>query len=166
MARKAPDQDAGEALRRFKSDLKAGTLGNFYIISGEEAFLRSHYVDLITKKIADGPAGEFNCHRFSADDCTPQALADAIDAMPMMAERTLVRVDDVDLFKQPEGAREPVTKQDFFTLGLSGRPDSAAKRAALLQALSLPAHMSANALLQAVNVLFSREEFLARFVEP
>ena len=63
-------------------------------------------------------------------------------------------------------AREPVTKQDFFTLGLSGRPDSAAKRAALLQALSLPAHMSANALLQAVNVLFSREEFLARFVEP
>ena len=60
----------------------------------------------------------------------------------------------------------PVTKQDFFTLGLSGRPDSAAKRAALLQALSLPAHMSANALLQAVNVLFSREEFLARFVEP
>ena len=106
MARKAPDQDAGEALRRFKRDLKAGTLGNFYIISGEEAFLRSHYVDLITKKIADGPAGEFNCHRFSADDCTPQALADAIDAMPMMAERTLVRVDDVDLFKQPEGARE------------------------------------------------------------
>ena len=44
--------------------------------------------------------------------------------------------------------------------------DGAAKRAALLQVLSLPAHMSANALLQAVNVLFSREEFLARFVEP
>ncbi|MEI3064665.1 MAG: DUF4093 domain-containing protein [Oscillospiraceae bacterium] len=57
---------------------------------------------------------------------------------------------------QAAPAREPVTKQDFFTLGLSGRPDSAAKRAALLQALSLPAHMSANALLQAVNVLFSR----------
>lgn len=67
---------------------------------------------------------------------------------------------------QAAPAREPVTKQDFFALGLSGRPDSAAKRAALLQALSLPAHMSANALLQAVNVLFSREEFLARFVEP
>ena len=67
---------------------------------------------------------------------------------------------------QAAPAREPVTKQDLFTLGLSGRPDSAAKRAALLQALSLPAHMSANALLQAVNVLFSREEFLARFVEP
>ena len=63
-------------------------------------------MDLVTKKLTDGPAGEFNFHRFSADDCTPQALADAIDAMPMMAERTFVRVDDVDLFKQPEGARE------------------------------------------------------------
>ena len=74
--------------------------------------------------------------------------------------------DFEDAQAAPAPAREPVTKQDFFTLGLSGRPDSAAKRAALLQVLSLPAHMSANALLQAVNVLFSREEFLARFVEP
>ena len=106
MAKKKPDDAAAEAERRFKADLKAGTLGSFYIICGEEAFLRGHYVDLVTKKLTDGPAGEFNFHRFSADDCTPQALADAIDAMPMMAERTLVRVDDVDLFKQPEGARE------------------------------------------------------------
>ena len=104
--KKKPDDAAAEAERRFKADLKAGTLGSFYIICGEEAFLRSHYVELATKKLTDGPAGEFNFHRFSADDCTPQALADAIDAMPMMAERTLVRVDDVDLFKQPEGARE------------------------------------------------------------
>lgn len=59
-------------------------------------------------------------------------------------------------------AREPVTKQDFFALGLSGKPDSAARRAALLKELEMPAHMSANALLQAVNTLFSREEFLAR----
>lgn len=59
--------------------------------------------------------------------------------------------------------REPITKQDFFALGLSGKPDSAARRGALLKELDLPAHMSANALLQAVNTLFSREEFLARF---
>ena len=106
MARKALDENAGEALRRFKTDLKNGSLGTLYIICGEEAFLRDHYVNLITKKLIDGPAGEFNSHRFSAADCTPQALADAVDAMPMMAERTLVRVDDVDLFKLPEGPRE------------------------------------------------------------
>ena len=54
-------------------------------------------------------------------------------------------------------------------IGLSGGPESAKKRAALLKALSLPAHMSANALLQALNVLFSREEFFTqarRLLEP
>lgn len=56
-------------------------------------------------------------------------------------------------------AKEPITKQDLFALGLSGGPESAKKRDALLKALRLPAHMSANALLQALNVLFSREEF-------
>lgn len=62
----------------------------------------------------------------------------------------------------PPPAREPITKQDLFALGLSGSPESAKKRAALLKALSLPAHMSANALLQALNVLFSREEFFTQ----
>ena len=66
-----------------------------------------------------------------------------------------------DSCEQP--TREPITKQDFFALGLSGKPDSAARRGALLKELDLPSHMSANALLQAVNTLFSREEFLARF---
>ena len=62
----------------------------------------------------------------------------------------------------PPPAREPITKQDLFALGLSGGPESAKKRAALLKALSLPAHMSANALLQALNVLFSRDEFFTQ----
>ena len=69
----------------------------------------------------------------------------------------------------PPPAREPITKQDLVALGLSGGPESAKKRAALLKALSLPAHMSANALLQALNVLFSREEFFTqarRLLEP
>ena len=62
----------------------------------------------------------------------------------------------------PPAKAEPITKQDLFTLGLSGGPESAKKRAALLKALSLPAHMSANALLQALNVLFSRDEFFTQ----
>ena len=69
----------------------------------------------------------------------------------------------------PSHGGAPITKGDLFALGLSGGPESAKKRAALLKALSLPAHMSANALLQALNVLFSREAFFAqarRILEP
>ena len=62
----------------------------------------------------------------------------------------------------PSSAKTPITKQDLFALGLSGGPESAKKRAALLKALSLPAHMSANALLGALNVLFSHDEFFSQ----
>ncbi len=46
-----------------------------------------------------------------------------------------------------------ITKQDLMELGLSGGPDSAAKRLALLKKLDLPEHMSSNAMLQALNLL-------------
>ena len=62
----------------------------------------------------------------------------------------------------PSSAKTPITKQDLFVLGLSGGPESTKKRAARLSALSLPAHMSANALLQALNVLFSHDEFFSQ----
>lgn len=60
----------------------------------------------------------------------------------------------------PAGEKAPITKADLYALGLSGGPDSAARRAALLKKLALPSRMTANALLEAVNLLYSREEFL------
>ena len=56
------------------------------------------------------------------------------------------------------GKRHTITKQDMMELGLSGGADSKAKRLALLKKLNLPEHMSANALLQALNLLYSSEE--------
>ena len=54
-----------------------------------------------------------------------------------------------------------ITKQDMMALGLSGGKDAAAKRLALLKKMELPEHMSANALLQALNVLYSLDELTA-----
>ena len=51
-----------------------------------------------------------------------------------------------------------ITKQDMMALGLSGGPDAAEKRLLLQKKLNLPEHMSANALLQALNLLLSPEE--------
>ena len=55
--------------------------------------------------------------------------------------------------------REPITKLDLFELGLNGTPDSKANRLALLKKLNLPEHMSANAMLDALNVLYDRNTF-------
>ena len=51
-----------------------------------------------------------------------------------------------------------ITKQDMMELGLSGGKDSSSLRGMLLRKLDLPEHMSANAMLQALNLLYSKEE--------
>lgn len=53
-----------------------------------------------------------------------------------------------------------ITKADLYAAGLSGKPDSAEKRRALLQSLGLPERMSPNAMLRALELLYTREEFL------
>lgn len=59
----------------------------------------------------------------------------------------------------PEPRREEITKADLYRLGFSGGPDSAQRRRDLQKALDLPERLSANGLLQALNALYSREEF-------
>lgn len=57
--------------------------------------------------------------------------------------------------------KEQITKQDLMDLGLSGGPNSSEKRAKLLKKLDFPQHMSANAMLQALNLLYTMEELAA-----
>ena len=54
-----------------------------------------------------------------------------------------------------------ITKTDLYTKGLSGRENSAEKRKKLIKMLELPEHISANALLDVLNVLMTKEEFAA-----
>ena len=62
----------------------------------------------------------------------------------------------------PRGA---LTAADLFSLGLTGTPDAAARRAALLRRLDLPAHLSNKALLAVLNALYTPEE-LAELLTP
>ena len=54
-----------------------------------------------------------------------------------------------------------VLKSDLFEDGISGGADSKAKRTRLLKEPGLPERMSANALLETVNALYSFEEYKA-----
>ena len=60
--------------------------------------------------------------------------------------------------EEPKGP--PITKTDLYAAGLAGGTDSREKRLALLKRLELPEHLTANGLLEALNLLMSREEFL------
>ena len=66
--------------------------------------------------------------------------------------------------EEAQSRGEPVTKADMLDAGLIGE-GSAAARAALVKELSLPEHLSANALLEVLNLLLTRAEFLERYCQ-
>lgn len=57
--------------------------------------------------------------------------------------------------------RERITKADMYRRGLSGGTDSRARRLALIKKLDLPEKLSADALLDVLNALMTREEFFS-----
>ena len=83
-----------------------------------------------------------------------------VEGMPRdVLERVLLPFTDGE--KLDTGTGIPVTKLDFFEDGLSGGKDSAAKRDALAARLGLPSGMTANALLSAVKMICTYDEYLS-----
>ena len=95
------------------------------------------------RKRAPGKEG-----KLGVEGMTPEVLRDAI----LRAGATVL-----DGGAAPR-AQGNLTPADLFALGLSGVPDAAERRAALLRKLELPERMSAKALLAALNALYTPEE--------
>ena len=102
MAKKA---DNG-GFQAFKAALRQGQPHHLYIFHGEEDYLRTHYLGALKKLLIDGPAEDFNFHRFDARTMDLSAFSDAIDAIPVMAEASFIQVDDVDLYGLDSADRE------------------------------------------------------------
>ena len=105
MAKKTTQPNQLQAL---KAQLKAKELGRLYIFHGEETFLLTHYLGQMKKQLLDPLTESFNYHKLTGETFEIRALADAVENMPMMAEATLVQVDEIDLFKLPEGDRAKI----------------------------------------------------------
>lgn len=124
---------AGFVIRNFlKSAIPATQLKHAYIpdIFGKEK-----------RKTAPGKEG-----KLGVEGMTPEIILDCL-------RRSGATIDD-------ENASVPagITKVDFAELGLSGGKESSEKRRKLQKYLGFPEHMSANALLQALNMLYTRAE--------
>ena len=94
------------------------------------------------RKSAPGKEG-----KLGVEGMTPQIILDALRkaGATVLGEEAVRTVGNI-------------TKQDMMELGLSGGAGSSLLRKQLLKKLDLPEHMSANALLQAVNLLYTLDE--------
>lgn len=110
-----------------------------------ECLKHAYIPDIVGKerrKAAPGKEG-----KLGVEGMTPQVIVDCL----RRAGATL------------EGEDAPVrnneiTKLDMYNMGLSGGPESKRRRLALIKMLDLPEHMSSNALLQALNLLYTKDE--------
>lgn len=125
---------AGFVIRnRIKSAIPASQLKHAYIpdIYGKEK-----------RKSAPGKEG-----KLGVEGMNPQVILEALRRAGATFE------------EEPAQTPTPkITKQDLMELGLSGGPDASERRKKLLKACRFPEHMSANAMLQALNLLYTLEE--------
>ena len=102
----AKPNNAPDELSRLKAAIKAESPERLYFFHGEEVFLLHHYLNELRKRTIDALTQDFNSHRFTQETFSVQAFSDAVEALPMMAERTFVQVDEIDIFKLNESERE------------------------------------------------------------
>ncbi len=98
-------EDQKDMLQELKAAIRSKNPRNLYFFHGEEIFLLNHYLGQLHKLILDELTEAFNYHRFNNENFDIQSFADAVENLPMMAQRTMVQVDDIDLFKLPEDSR-------------------------------------------------------------
>lgn len=100
-------------LQRLKADIRSQSLARLYFFHGEETFLLHHYLQQLKKILLDDLTESFNFHKLTSETFQLLSFADAVENLPMMAEHTLVWVDDVDIFKLTETDRERII--DLFS---------------------------------------------------
>ena len=104
----AKKQATGDNLQELKAAIRNKDLGRLYIFHGEEIFLLNHYFEQMKKLLLDDLTESFNFHRLNNESFDIQSFVDGVENFPMMAEHTLVHVDEIDLFKLPEGDRNKI----------------------------------------------------------
>ncbi len=78
-----------------KTRIKEGN-GGLYVLYGAESYLTEQYARMIARQTVEEDFAVFNLQRFDGQTATPEELAQAVEALPMMAEKKCVLVRDAD----------------------------------------------------------------------
>ena len=111
----------------------------------KENVLHAYIPDLMGKEPRKAHPGKEG--KLGVEGMTPAILLEALRNAGALPEETAA-------------ASEKITKTDLYLAGYSGKADCDAQRKRLMQRLHLPEKLGANAFLEALNLMMTREEFL------
>lgn len=107
MAKKTEERNL---LQQLKEEIREENPGRLYFFYGEEVFLLHHYLKQLQRIVIDPLTESFNFHKLTVETFDLRNFADCVENLPMMAERTMVVVDEIDLFKMNDSDRERVVE--------------------------------------------------------
>lgn len=107
MARQA---EGPSGLSLLKTALKAKRLERLYFFHGEETFLQAYYLGRVKALLLDELTESFNLHRLTNETFSLRSFSEAVENLPMLSEHSLVVVEDIDLYKLPEGDRNALAE--------------------------------------------------------
>ncbi len=93
-------------INEFKSRIKSGSSAGWYIFSGEEDYLKKHYLSELRKSvITDDAFALFNHVVYDGNNVDFSAISEAVKSPPMMSEYKLIEWKFADLDKLREGEK-------------------------------------------------------------
>ncbi len=104
----AKNQTQPETLQILKASIREKNADRLYVFHGEETFLLHYYLEQLRKILIDELTESFNYHKLTNENFDIRAFADAVENLPMMAEYTMVWVDEIDIFKLNEADRTKI----------------------------------------------------------
>ena len=110
------------------AELKANGPQRLYVLWGKEDYLREQFLAQLKAVCLPGGEDDFSYHRFDGGALELHRLADAVDAMPFLSDRSLVEIRGYDTNKVPEAELEPLLKlladlPDYCTVVFVMGPD-------------------------------------------
>ena len=76
--------------------IASGKPSPVYLICGDDGYLRRRSLEMLKERFKPDVLPEFNYSEFDGSDCTVEEIASAAETLPMMAERRMAVVKDMD----------------------------------------------------------------------
>ena len=90
-----------------RARIKEGKLSGAFIFHGEETYLRDRTLEQMRAALIPKGSEEFNLRTLNAP-VSAEDVAHAVDSVPMLCDRTMVIVRDMDLYKLSESAQSSI----------------------------------------------------------
>ena len=123
--------------------LKENGPEKLYFLWGPEDYLREHYLEQLKKLCLPEGEDSFSFKRLNGPELDPLELANAIDAVPFLSERSFVELRGIDVNRQKDGDRLVKILSDIpdyctvvFVQGAEYEPDGRIKLVKSLRSMS------------------------------